>query len=263
MRREIPLAITFISGFLLIVALFIPHKPFGTLQETFNDWYIIVSGFTMILGIDSLLLHNWNKVKRKKSDWPYALTLIMSFFLTLLWGLYSIVYEPTHNPFAPTASFLKYFYNSIFVPLQATMFALLAFFIASAAYRAFRAREINSTLLLFSAALVMLGRVPEGEKAAPYVFGIIFLLFAIYFFIEASLLTAGFLKYLYIAVGVLLLVAIYPVSKLLLAYLPKIADWIMNIPQLAAKRGILIGVALGGIAMSLRIIVGIERTYLK
>jgi len=62
---------------------------------------------------------------------------------------------------------------------------------------------------------------------------------------------------------VLLLVAIYPVGKLLLAYLPKIADWIMNIPQLAAKRGILIGVALGGIAMSLRIIVGIERTYLK
>ena len=45
--------------------------------------------------------------------------------------------------------------------------------------------------------------------------------------------------------------------------LPVIAEWIFNIPQMAAKRGILIGSALGAIAMSLRIILGIERTYLS
>ena len=43
----------------------------------------------------------------------------------------------------------------------------------------------------------------------------------------------------------------------------RINDWIMDIPQTAAKRGIFIGATLGGIAMSIRIILGIERTYIS
>ncbi len=56
---------------------------------------------------------------------------------------------------------------------------------------------------------------------------------------------------------------IFPVSYYLFGHLEAVSDWIMNIPQMAAKRGILIGVWLGAIAMSLRIILGIERTYLR
>jgi hypothetical protein len=43
----------------------------------------------------------------------------------------------------------------------------------------------------------------------------------------------------------------------------RINDWIMDIPQTAAKRGIFIGTYLGAIAMSIRIILGIERTYIS
>jgi len=99
------------------------------------------------------------------------------------------------------------------VPCSATMFSLLAFFIASAAYRAFRARTIDATLLLIAGALVMIGRVPVGN--------------------------------------------------MLWDKFPVIAEWLMSVPQMAAKRGILIGVSLGMIATSLRIILGIERTYLR
>jgi hypothetical protein len=54
------------------------------------------------------------------------------------------------------------FFNYIMIPIQSTMFSLLAFFIASAAYRAFRARSILATVLLL-AALVLMGRlVPMG-----------------------------------------------------------------------------------------------------
>ncbi|HFD04892.1 MAG TPA: hypothetical protein ENJ25_01970 [Firmicutes bacterium] len=93
------------------------------------------------------------------------------------------------------------------------MFALLSFFIASAAYRAFRARNMDATLLLITAVLVMLGRVPVGYQ--------------------------------------------------MWHSFPAVAEWIMAVPQMAAKRGILIGVSLGSLAVSLRIMLGIERSYLS
>jgi hypothetical protein len=46
--------------------------------------------------------------------------------------------------------------------LDSAMFALIAFFIVSASYRAFRIRSVESSLLMGSAVLVMLGQVTLG-----------------------------------------------------------------------------------------------------
>jgi hypothetical protein len=54
-------------------------------------------------------------------------------------------------------------FNYVYTPLQATMFSLLAFFIASAAFRAFRMRSVEAGLLLAAGVLVMIGRVPLGQ----------------------------------------------------------------------------------------------------
>ena len=144
------------------------------------------------------------------------------------------------------------------------MFAILSFFIASAAYRAFRAKEFNSALLLVSAVIVMLGRIPLGQGAAPYVITIIFLIFAWYFYSEAVGITETRIKLIYILVAILFVVLIYPIGWVYLRqHIPSFSDWLMNVPQMAGKRGIMIGIALGGIAMSIRIILGIERTYMK
>lgn len=210
MRREVPLVITFVTGVLIVVTFFIPHRPFGGLEQRFLVWYSIVAGFTYLLGIDSLVKHHFSKVQHHRAGWGYSLVLLAGLFLTLILGFYSWARYGT--PLALGSPFMN-LYTSVIIPLQSTMFALLAFFIASAAYRAFRARTLEATLLLVAAIIVMLGRVPLGEA--------------------------------------------------LWDKLPLISDWIMDVPQTAAKRGIFIGTYLGAVAMSIRIILGIERTYLS
>ncbi len=261
MKKEVPLAITFISGFLLIVALFVPHWPFGDLEQRFNDWYIIVAGFTLILGVDSLLAHHWKIIRRRQPGAFHSLALILSFFLTLIWGVWDGV--KYGNPFDPASTFLRYFYTYVFVSLQATMFSLLAFFIASAAYRAFRARTSTATLLLVAAALVMLGNVPKGYYAIPPVVVLTGALLAFHFFREGQETAETSMRLLNWGIAIAILILIYPVTQFLYHNLPAVKDWIMNVPHLGAKRGILIGVALGAVAISLRIILGIERTYLR
>jgi len=65
-----------------------------------------------------------------------------------------------YNPF-------YFVYKYVYAAMAGTMFSLLAFFVASAAYRAFKARSVDSGLLLAAAFLVMIGRVSIGEAIWP------------------------------------------------------------------------------------------------
>lgn len=56
----------------------------------------------------------------------------------------------------------QFIYDGLFVALGSAMFSLLGFYIASAAYRAFRIRSVESALMLGAAILVMLGQIPFG-----------------------------------------------------------------------------------------------------
>ncbi len=65
-----------------------------------------------------------------------------------------------------------YVFEYMIKPMQSTMFSLLAFFVASAAFRAFRAKSFEATILLVTAFIVMLGRVPIGTSIWPGFAGI-------------------------------------------------------------------------------------------
>ena len=162
-------------------------------------------------------------------------------------------------------SLFHWIFNNIFTPLSSTMFALLAFFVASASYRAFRIRNFEATLLLIAGIILMLGRVPVGELIPWWVVAIliIFGLGAIFApwikdkKIIFSFIIGGII--IFLGSGFILDWNQNPPQILLI---PVIQDWISDYPTTAGSRALMIGIALGIVATSFRIIVGIEKSFL-
>jgi hypothetical protein len=218
LRRTLPLVICFLTGVAMTLQYYIPHQASEDMLTWLNDWLITIGVFAFILGIYSLCHLHAVRIRRQTAGWGYSMIVFVGIAIGLGTGLASqgevTTPEGAISPFG-------WMYNHMLIPLQGTMFSLLGFFVASAAFRAFRARTLEAGLLLGAALLVMFGRVPLGE----YLWGLL--------------------------VGVDAPVA-----------MRDIVEWIMNTPNLAARRGVMLGVTLGAIAMSLKIIVGIERAYL-
>jgi len=202
MKQTLPLIIVFGCGFFMIIAFFIPFKGVQDISQTLQNWFMGVAAFFIFIGIFNLVKINIDKIQRQLRDWQYSIILLIFLFMMLLAGFIG----------GPEGGVFLYLFGNFQIPLGATMFSLLAFFVASAAFRAFRAKTPEATLLLVAAVLVMIGRVPVGYW-----------------------MWHGF---------------------------PDLVEWIMNVPNTAAKRGILFGVDLGLISMALRVLLGIERSYM-
>ncbi|MBF0408870.1 MAG: hypothetical protein HQM10_16095 [Candidatus Riflebacteria bacterium] len=126
-------------------------------EMAIQKWIVIVAIFTLILGIISLLKANIRKISEKAQGWGFNLVLIISFIVTFVCGFlggFSAKWKPFSN----------LIFQAILAPAAATMVSLLAFFIASAAFRSFRIRSMGSAVLFLSAVVVMLGNVPMGDS---------------------------------------------------------------------------------------------------
>jgi hypothetical protein len=209
-------------GFFMVAEFFVPLvEGIGTEVQQFA---IIMTASAAVLGVANVARINTKKVSRRDKDWGYAVVLLTGLLVMVILGTFLPVLRAVFGiegqwmigdlalPGVTDGSLFNRMYNRMYVPLQATMYALLAFYIASAAFRAFRIRSPEAGLLAVAAIIVMLGRVPLGEKIWPG--------------------------------------------------LPLLSDWVMSVPQMAAKRAILIGAALGAIATGRKVILGIERNYL-
>ena len=203
LKRTVPLAIAFIFGVGLIIQYFVPHPVSQQALGMTQRWATIVVFVSLLLGIGSLFQSHWRKISAQSPGWGYSALTLTVLLLTILAGF--------HQKNDKAGGPLLWAFNNAYAPMSATMFSLLGFFIASAAFRAFRARSLEASLLLGTAVIVMLGQVPLG------------------------------------------------------AHIPGVSSlsaWILGVPLTAAKRALTFGIALGSIATALRIIFGIERSYL-
>lgn len=231
MRRQTPLILAFLAGAIPILSMYIPKvflaDPDVGMSPRVDAYLIIVAGFALPLGIVNVIQNSSRRAARREKGWPYSVVLLVGLVITGAFGVYG-AFSGEGIGFRPdgTSTPFKWIEDNAFRPLQATIFALLAFFMASAAFRAFRARNTEATILLVAGVLVMMGRVPLLEfLAAPFP-------------------------------------GLHPIAAAGSQKLGLLTEWIMNVPNSAAQAGIIIGAALGAAAMAIRVILGIERSYL-
>lgn len=230
MRRTIPMLILASAGLLLIVAKFSPFTV--SWQETVLGWFNILAAVAFVLGAGNLLAVNLEQISSRRPGWAYAAITLFAFAVTLVVGMFKVGAVPNgmhpdihlagaHD--VPQAPF-GWIYDYMLVPLTSTMFAMLAFYVASAAFRAFRAKNIEAILLLGTAFIILLSQTAAGMFLTGWIPED-----SVFSFLRLDVMKRGITEHI----------------------------------QTAGMRAITIGIALGVAATSLRLIFGIDKSYLS
>lgn len=200
-RKEIPLVIASIIVIITLIEYYLDVPVVRDVYGLVMSWGVIIAGFAMGLGASNLTIISLRSIaERRKGIWYFDLWTVLIMALFIITGLIGTI--GTHPVFA-------WMYNYIIVPLSATMYGLLAFYLFSSGYRTFRMRNWTSITLMVSALFVALWYAPVGP-----------------------IIWSGF---------------------------DTIGAWIMNVPNVAGSRVILIGVALGAVTYGIRVLLMIER----
>lgn len=225
MKRLVPMLLATFTGCVVVAAFFIP--PAKPVSDAIADWYTILAAFAIILGASNLFFHHLSKISDQRRGWAYSVVTLVGFVVAVTCGLLKVGVSPAaeyptyrwSGMYTEEGSAAWWLFEYVVTPATSTMFALLAFYVASAAFRAFRAKSVEAMLLLGTALVVLLGRSYAGTVlSAP---------------LPPALSFASVTDYV-----------------------------IMSVFNTAGQRAIMIGIALGVAATSLRILLGMDRSYL-
>ncbi len=201
---RLPFVLMTVLGLFFVAHYYIPLPAVQKPGAVMLQWKQPLGAVILFVGALGLASLHIKRVRRRAPRYGYSIVTLVSMAAMVFVGMVFGVQE---------GSLFATWFQYMVTPLESTMFALLAFFVASAAFRAFRARSANATVLLLSAFVVMLGLIPAVENHVPFI--------------------------------------------------GKVTEFLLDYPNTAAKRAVLIGVALGMISVAIKTILGIDRTILK
>lgn len=160
--RILTTAVAVSAGLFVLADMFISQLPgnsLGNVQRAISgtsfllvSWAAIIFAFALFLGFYNVVSVHLKRIRANKPEAIYSIVLLASLGTTLVVGFWS----------GPNGVGSQFIFNYVLQPLEATFFALLALFIATAAFRAFRVHNLESFFFVLFAVIVLLGQVPLG-----------------------------------------------------------------------------------------------------
>ncbi|MFB0557516.1 MAG: hypothetical protein ACETVY_00230 [Candidatus Bathyarchaeia archaeon] len=158
-RIEIPIILTAVFCVIQLVPYFVVVPTWQTYAEDFVDWDSLMETFALFIGFLTLLMLHGRIVSRRSKGWPWSVWVLITMI-----G-YTIIGIPIRSIGLGRGGVLfEDIRLYVMTPLSAAMYASLGFWIASAAYRAFRARTIEAAVLLVSGTIVIFANAPIGTS---------------------------------------------------------------------------------------------------
>ena len=237
-RRGIIAFFTFLGGLYYVAEFFWPahggNNPLTPYQDSVANISLVVSAFAIGVGVISLLQLHTRLIARQRPGWGNSVVLIVAFLAMTVFGLLND-FKPHLHVFGSSVTSTDVFdflFKGGLTNLGAATFSMIAFYIASAAYRAFRIRSVEATLLMAAALIVMLGAVFFGTVMTNWI-----------------PITSGIDAH-----GT-------PIDNPWANFrIENIAQWLLMEVNAAAQRGILFGLTIGLLATSLRLWLSLERS---
>lgn len=158
LKRVLPTAIAIAVGMFVLVTMFTTNELLDKIGLYFVNTAVIIAAFALFLGVVNVLRVHVRKVRERQSESPYSIVLVVALGAVLLLGLLS----PPDQPAGPASPAIRWIFDNIQAPIQASLSALLVFFIVTAAYRLLRVRNVESAVMLVVVLLVLIGQVTVG-----------------------------------------------------------------------------------------------------
>ncbi|HHY12817.1 MAG TPA: hypothetical protein GX529_09335 [Firmicutes bacterium] len=202
MKRQLPILIVAATAIFVMAMKFVNFGPAGAAAIKEADvWIQVTYEFAFLLGAINFVRLHYGNVSRQRPKWIYSVVSLVALVLTCLVTLIDGV----------NGTIAMFLYQNIANRIDSAIYALLGFYVCSAAYRSFKLKNLEAGILLASAVLLMLAQAPIGD-------------------------------------------AIFPGMS-------KWGEWILNVPNSAGMRGIRLGAGIGAYAASIRVILGLERSW--
>ena len=137
MKRQIAYFLVVVVGFLALLGHFINYSPLNNfIDNDATQWFDIISGFAAFLGVINLLQLHLNKVASRRENSNYSIITLAGFFLMIIFGF---IYNGSNAAMGPhlkkEGSAFYWMFENIYLPLGASMFALLAFLVVAVRLR--------------------------------------------------------------------------------------------------------------------------------
>lgn len=174
MWRRLVWLITFVAGLFFLLEFVLPEQApawLGGFKNPLTPYMDAVTKFLIVVATMAFLLGPLNLVKRHL---PTALHLRKGWFESVVFLVFLVVgivaqacHEEGRTIGTAMQAVLERTYSTLFYGLMlgffASSMALLAFYLVSAAHRAFRVSSLEAGLMMTSAVIILLGQVPLGD----------------------------------------------------------------------------------------------------
>jgi hypothetical protein len=151
-KRTIPLIITILCMIIVFLDYFTSISIINNSSLELQNWAILLTAFATGVGVVTAIRHHGMKIIRKEEQWWLNAWLLAMMTIFLILGI----------GFGQDNYYFDWLYQHVYSALSSTTYSILAFFIVSAAFRAFRARNLDAAILLVSGFLVIIGNTPAS-----------------------------------------------------------------------------------------------------